>query len=104
MRIQATPNASRAASVAESALGTVEDGFSETGEDDLDTDALNEIVMAIDIRGKGIVGCSYYVAREEKLYFMEDVKCGGVDVVDTRRPDSHTVQVAWLKCCSQALH
>lgn len=47
-----------------------------------ESDALNEVVMAVDVKGRGNVGCSYYVAREEKLYFMEDVKLGGVEVVD----------------------
>ncbi|KAK8216575.1 muts domain V-domain-containing protein [Phyllosticta capitalensis] len=51
-------------------------------DDEADLDALNEIVMAVDLREKGTVGCSYYVAREEKLYFMEDARLGGVDVVD----------------------
>ncbi|KAF1982980.1 hypothetical protein K402DRAFT_339387 [Aulographum hederae CBS 113979] len=49
---------------------------------DEDLDDLNEIVMAVDLRDRGTVGCSYYVAREEKLYFMEDMKLGGVEVVD----------------------
>jgi len=39
--------------------------------------------MAVDMRERGTVGCSYYVAREERLYFMEDSKLGGVEVVDT---------------------
>lgn len=51
-------------------------------EPDPDADSLNEVVMAVDIRERGTVGCSYYVAREEKLYFMEDVKLGGPEVVD----------------------
>ncbi|KAF2804902.1 uncharacterized protein BDZ99DRAFT_425101 [Mytilinidion resinicola] len=38
--------------------------------------------MAVDLRERGTVGCCYYVARDEKLCFMEDVKLGGVDVVD----------------------
>ena len=38
--------------------------------------------MAVDVKVRGTVGCSYYVAREEKLYFMEDVKLGGLEVVD----------------------
>ncbi|KAF2093029.1 hypothetical protein NA57DRAFT_81710 [Rhizodiscina lignyota] len=38
--------------------------------------------MAVDMRGRGDVGCAYYVAREETLYFMEDVKAGGADIVD----------------------
>lgn len=48
-------------------------------------DALNEVVMAVDLRDRGTVGCCYYVAREEKLYLMEDVKHGGLDVIDTRK-------------------
>lgn len=49
---------------------------------DPDIDALNEVVMAVDLEEKGTVGCAYYVAREERLYFMEDAKLGGVDMVD----------------------
>ncbi|KAL9071237.1 MAG: hypothetical protein Q9157_005541 [Trypethelium eluteriae] len=59
-----------------------EDDQIPAGEVDPDADALNEVVMAVDMRGRGDVGCCYYVARDEKLYFMEDVKLGGLDVVD----------------------
>ncbi|KAI9708990.1 MAG: hypothetical protein M1812_007803 [Candelaria pacifica] len=52
-------------------------------EDREDNDALNEVIMALDVRDRGTVGCSYYVAREEKMYFMEDVKLGGLEVIDT---------------------
>lgn len=52
-------------------------------EEDLDADALNEVVMAVDIRDLNTVGCAYYVAREEKLYFMEDLKCGGMDAIES---------------------
>jgi len=45
-------------------------------------DALNEVIMAVDLHERNTVGCCYYVARDEKLYFMEDAKLGGVDVVD----------------------
>jgi DNA mismatch repair protein MSH5 len=48
-----------------------------------DADALNEIVMAIDMKEKGTVGCAYYIAREEKLFLMEDIKLAGLDIVDT---------------------
>ena len=40
--------------------------------------------MAVDVRERGTVGCAYYVAAEEKLYFMEDVKLGGADIVEAR--------------------
>ena len=48
-----------------------------------DNDSLNEIVMAIDLRDRGTVGCCYYIAREERLYLMEDVKSGGIEIIDT---------------------
>ena len=64
------------------------------GEDDAATqereenDALNEVIMAVDMRDRGIIGCSYYVSREEKLYFMDDVPFGGIEVVDTGESES----------------
>lgn len=47
-----------------------------------DMEMLNEIVMAVNLTDRGTVGCAYYVARDEKLYFMEDVRLGGADTVD----------------------
>lgn len=45
-------------------------------------DTLNEIIMAVDMTLRGTVGCCYYMARDEKLYFMEDIEYGDVDVID----------------------
>jgi DNA mismatch repair protein MSH5 len=54
--------------------------------DDLHVDdTLNEVVMAVDMTPRGTVGCCYYVARDEKLFFMEDIQFGDVDVVDALR-------------------
>ena len=39
--------------------------------------------MAVDTKERGAVGCAYYVSAEEKLYFMEDVKLGGVEVMES---------------------
>ncbi|UPX10844.1 uncharacterized protein EKO05_0001482 [Ascochyta rabiei] len=39
--------------------------------------------MAVDLTPRGTVGCCYYVARDEKLCFMEDMQIGGADIVDT---------------------
>ena len=47
-----------------------------------DKDMQNEVVMAVNFTDRGSVGCAYYVARDEKLYFMEDVRMGGPDVID----------------------
>lgn len=53
----------------------------EREEDDL----LNEVVMAADLRDRGTVGCAYYIAREEKLYMMQDVNSGGIDILQLRK-------------------
>lgn len=45
-------------------------------------DSLEDVVMAVDLRHQETVGCSYYVGREEKLYCMEDVKLGGLEILD----------------------
>jgi DNA mismatch repair protein MSH5 len=44
-----------------------------------------QVIMAVDLTLRGTVGCCYYVARDEKLYFMEDLQFGEVDVVDARK-------------------
>ncbi|KAI0914150.1 putative MSH5 protein [Ustulina deusta] len=50
-------------------------------------DAMNEIIMAIDMRDRGprgsAIGCAYYVVLEEALYLLEDVAMAGVDLVET---------------------
>ena len=48
-----------------------------------DADSLNEIIMGVDMRERGKVGCCYYVAREQKLYLMADVAYGGIEVIET---------------------
>ena len=47
-----------------------------------DPELLNEVIMAVNVTDRGTVGCAYYAARTEKLYFMEDLKFGGPDIVD----------------------
>ena len=48
-----------------------------------DSDELNEIIMAIDMKDRSTIGCAYYVTRDEKLCLLEDIKTAGVDVIDT---------------------
>jgi DNA mismatch repair protein MSH5 len=50
---------------------------------DDDFDLLEEIIMAVNVTDRGAMGCAYYMARDEKLYFMEDVQLGGPDIVDS---------------------
>lgn len=49
-----------------------------------DDDSLNEVVMALDQRSRETIGCSYYAAREETLYLMNDIKYGDLDIIDSR--------------------
>lgn len=51
----------------------------------LDDSTLSEVIMAVNVSNKGTVGCAYYVARNETLYFMEDVGAGGTAIVDSRQ-------------------
>ena len=48
-----------------------------------DLDVLNEIVMAVEMKERGSIGCAYYIAREEKLCLMQDIKMAGLEIVDT---------------------
>lgn len=46
--------------------------------------SLDQVIMAVDMRDKDNIGCCYYVAKEEKLYMMDDIKYSGIDIVDAR--------------------
>jgi len=39
--------------------------------------------MAIEMKDRGSIGCAYYIAREEKLCLMEDMKMGTIETVET---------------------
>ncbi|KAI9670699.1 MAG: MutS protein msh5 [Alyxoria varia] len=49
---------------------------------DIGPEDIGEVVMAVDLRERGSVGCSYYVSHNETLYFMEDAELGNVEIVD----------------------
>lgn len=53
-------------------------------DDGASDEALDEIVMAVDMKPRGTVGCAYYIAAQEKLYLMEDMELGGPDVIEAR--------------------
>lgn len=63
-------------------LSQIEQSIEGRDFDENEDDSLNEIVLAVDVRNRGTVGCAYYVAREQKLHFMEDMKLGGADIVE----------------------
>jgi hypothetical protein len=80
------PPTSHIASKSLSNAGLDEQVEESEAEDDIqrreDADSLNEIIMAIDMKERGTLGCAYYIAREEKLFLMEDIKMAGLDIVD----------------------
>lgn len=49
--------------------------------DDVDED-LEQVVMAIDRQNKRGIGCAYYVARDEKLYCLQDVTNGTMEAIE----------------------
>ena len=60
-------------------------------------DTLNEVIMAVELTPRGTVGCCYYVARDEKIFFMEDIMMGDVDVVDACKYLCRSRSAALLK-------
>ncbi|KAE8373016.1 DNA mismatch repair protein Msh5 [Aspergillus bertholletiae] len=49
----------------------------------LTDDDLDQIMVAIDTRESGIVGCSYYSAQDETLYLLGDMKSAGTEILDS---------------------
>jgi DNA mismatch repair protein MSH5 len=56
--------------------------YNQADEDHDLIDDLAEIVMAVDMKEKGTVGCCFYIAREEKLSVLSDIQFGGKDLID----------------------
>lgn len=48
-------------------------------------DELDQVIVAIDSRESGTVGCSYYSVREEKLYLLGDLRHSDSEVIDSCR-------------------
>lgn len=48
-----------------------------------DADALNEVMMAIEMKINGNLGCAYYVTAQETLFLLEDVAMAGMELVET---------------------
>ena len=72
-------SASRGSPRREYGVRTIEEETQETEEDD----ALEDVVMAVDVRGRETIGCCYYVARDEKLYYMAEVKLADLQMIET---------------------
>lgn len=46
-------------------------------------DELEQVVVAVDVRDSGTVGCSYYSALEEKLYLLGDLRYSTKEIIDS---------------------
>jgi DNA mismatch repair protein MSH5 len=64
--------------------GRQHDVHSAIDEDENLVDDSGEIVMAVDIKEKGTVGCCFYTAREDRVSILSDVQFGGKDFIDMR--------------------
>lgn len=72
---------SRRSPVAPSAIDEVrENGLDGEQEEESNAD---EIIMCVDMREIGTVGCCYYESSTGSLHLVEDIKCGGLEVIDT---------------------
>lgn len=71
---------SSTASVAASAFNVAIENKFEGQDEDIDP---NEIIMCVDMRDRGTVGCCYYESSTGSLRLVEDIKYGGLEVVDT---------------------
>ncbi|KAI0966931.1 putative MSH5 protein [Xylaria arbuscula] len=81
------PSPSRPLSSQDESFGSGHNGGDDEVLERESNDAINEVIMAIDMRDRGprgsTIGCAYYVALEEALYLLEDVAMAGVDLVET---------------------
>lgn len=50
--------------------------------DGVDSDVLNEVIMAVDMKDNGTVGCAYYVALDESLFLQQDIPLAGIELVE----------------------
>jgi len=88
-----TARSVRAASVLRSDIEDASERHADAdgnGEDDSN----QEVVMAVDMRDRGIIGCCYYAAAKETLYLMADIKAAGLEVIDLR---------TWTNLCNEEM-
>jgi DNA mismatch repair protein MSH5 len=79
--IASPPQLEREASSGQMPLSRNDEQSAAVDEDNTD-ETLDNVIMAIDMKEHGTVGCAYYVAREERLFCMEDIVHGGIDTVE----------------------
>ncbi|PSR81614.1 putative MSH5 protein [Coniella lustricola] len=53
------------------------------GDDDHEPEGVDEVVMAIDMKDNGALGCAYYVAADEALFLQEDTRMAGIETIES---------------------
>ena len=82
----------------------LEAAFQEQMEEEADHERLDEIVMAIEMKDRGTIGCCYYVAAREAMFLMSDAKSAGLDIVDQRRCLEELTAACLIMLISEASH
>lgn len=59
-----------------------EDRIQEDTEQNSDED-IDTVIMAIDMKDRGTLGCCYYAVREEKLYIFADARVADTTIIET---------------------
>lgn len=72
---------SRLSSVAPPAVDVAQEDLIEVEQEE-DSDPA-EVIMCVDMKGGGTVGCCYYESSTGNLHLVEDIRCGGLEVIDT---------------------
>ncbi|CRG85001.1 MutS protein homolog 5 [Talaromyces islandicus] len=54
----------------------------QAGEEQGSNDDSVQVIMAVDLKERGTVGCCYYVAQEQQLRILGDIQLGGKDIID----------------------
>ena len=79
-RLPAHPNPRFSSVTASGDDITPENGIEGKQDEDSNSD---EIVMCVDMRERGTVGCCYYESSTGSLHLVEDIQCGGLDAIGT---------------------
>ncbi|PQE06508.1 dna mismatch repair msh5 protein [Rutstroemia sp. NJR-2017a WRK4] len=89
------------------AIQNEDDGILQENENDIqireNMDSMNEVIMALNLKDRGSVGCAYYVAREEKLCLMADISMGGLDIVDMLKVHAEPTTILVSTRCDETL-
>jgi DNA mismatch repair protein MSH5 len=74
---------SREADIESNQQAEIVHNLNETLQIDANNENENDIILAIDMQKNRTLGCAYYVAREEKLFVMQECILSDVTVIET---------------------